>query len=206
MSLRDAACTGADTILVLPTLAYCALIWAEVVNPLVNFSNILETGLLEQALTDASLIVRLLNDMGYLVAQSVEEQTLLVNALKLDYSASKENTTTISNLLLEINSQFKPWLTRLYKDIVLGESNLVLNRIFDTLDVLHAIKVFQDRITFYSNQYIEACSRLTVFLDAINDYMGDTSVSRIIMRFVEFHQALYQNPFDDESGAGDYTV
>jgi hypothetical protein len=193
---------GADTILVFPTLAYFVMAWAEMIHPM-NLRPVIDDGTLHSALHDAALLTRLLNDLGSLAVQPVDDLAAIIDVLKSQATGDHAGQT-LGELLESNMKQYGPLLARLHKDIVHHEFNVSLNGLLGDLPLDSAVDIFGRRVTELADLYHQANERLQVTLGSISESLADESVSHLIRQFVEFHQMLYGHPHTELSG--DYTV
>jgi hypothetical protein len=192
---------SAGTIMVIPTLAYYIGVLGEIVRPIEGIDAIVDSGLLFDALYDAALLVRLLNDMGTrLLIQTHDERTALFDKLKA--KAAKSNARTLDVLLMESLDQFAALFTRIRKDVLHREFNLCLHDYASP--VMDALTLFEQEVGHVSQKYAEAQTRLKRNLHVISEVLNDHAVSELIGRFVKFHEVLYLHAYDEP--LGEYAV
>ncbi len=202
MSPARQARVGADTILCIPTLAYY-ISALNAVQPIRNFETVINEGLLEETLYCAALLTRLLNDLGSLVTQTGIERDELMRSLR-SYAVQHPTMTVIEVLHQNATHGMGTILSRIYKDIRFGEFNMGLYHLVEIGATQAALDIFEQRLTYFCLLYTQTHEHLMLSLDTINAVVSTNSISRIIERFIQFHQLLYANPHDNQ--AGDYTV
>jgi hypothetical protein len=195
---------GAHTILVAPTLAYYAAALAEIVNPNPFYYRVIEDGLLTEALYDAALLVRLLNDMGTdLLCQTDEQRRIFINGLRATYLKNADTLNTLPLLLLS-TADVNDTLTRIHKDVFHGEFNVCLFNLRNIQHVPDAITGFGQNLAHFALVYAEHSARLEENLKVIRERLNDDMVANIIQRFVQFHIALYAHRFT--TPVGEYAI
>jgi hypothetical protein len=176
---------SADAILVAPTLIYYArLLRADA-----------DRGTLVEAAFNAAVLVRLLNDLGSPMLIDHEQRAQFLSEL---VRSSRTATGSLPQLLKACLPRFGPLLARLHKDATHGEFNLGLYRL-ETLPASAALWPFRARLEHLARLYECHRANLSALLAAL-----PASVSRLISRFVQFHEALYARPHTSE--AGEYSV
>ena len=201
-ALDEWVTTSADTILVLPTIGYYIGVLCEKVTYQPNLPRIIESGLLENALFGASVLVRLLNDMGRLVIMSEDERDELMKALFAFAETCPHNT--ISELMVGASDRFGAALTRVQKDAYYGEFNMALNG-FDNLPPTPAnMAQLANSIEQLCTLYCDHKLRLRAQLDEIAAVMGNDLISDLTGHFVYFHEIMY-GQFHTDS-VGEYAV
>lgn len=198
--LLELAAIGAHSILVWPTLGYYISVLAEVLSPNERYIPIVEDGTIAETLYTAALLVRLLNDMGTgLLRQNFEPRELLLNMLTRTYQKNADTLNTITLLLLGTVDQDET-LTRLHKDLFHGEFNVCLHNVRHMRSVPDAIRVLGDNLVYFSHLYAEQRVRLDDLLATIAARMHDDTISKLIGRFVYFHEKLYANHYNKANG------
>jgi hypothetical protein len=193
---------GTDAILVVPTLAFYAGILAETVRPLDGYAAVLADNTLYRALTDAALLVRALNDCGTrLLEQNGAQRSMVMGQLAA--VARQPTCRTLSDVVQQARPQLATVLTRLRKDLAFGEFNVCLDGIRD-VPAAQAVDAFHDRLDHVSRAYRRARRSLEDTTRLLDRRLGASGVGDVITRFVEFHRAMYANPFSTE--LGEYAV
>jgi hypothetical protein len=190
---------GVDTILVIPTLAYYTGIVAEKVAEIGNFRTVIDNGEYSEALYNAALAVRLLNDVGTPLLVQPELRTNLVSMLR---DCGTTDLTFDEMMMLSVE-HFGSSLARLKKDMQHGEFNICLCDL-ERLSTQDAIDALEWRLGYVADTYARARRVLDERLQSINRRLGIGMVSDLIRRFVDFHAMLYLNPHTDPMG--EYTV
>lgn len=191
---------GASAILVMPTLAYYISVLTEIVQPLADMPFVILNGTLAEALYDAALLVRLLNDLGTtLLTLPEDEQAVMLNTLTLRYQKYTHTPPTILDFLAEAAGELD-LLTRLQKDILFGEFNVGLYGLSHIDSIPDALFVFGRHLSFFSQQYAHHRARLIDTLEVIDHSLQNDIVSKLVLRFVKFHEVLYSNPHYSDTG------
>ena len=203
MTRPQLADVGADAILVMPTLAYYVSVLAEIVRPLDQFPQVIEDGTLADALYDAALLVRLLNDIGTeLLVMPASEQAALLDTLRLRLAEQPE-AATLPNVLMAAGGQGTQF-TRIHKDVLFGEFNVSLYGLEDIFCGSKALQVFGDNLAYFSQLYSQQRASLGEAVHLINERLADERIGQLIIRFVQFHEELYSQPF--QTSAGEYAI
>ncbi|MBL8119068.1 MAG: hypothetical protein J0L63_17585 [Anaerolineae bacterium] len=190
---------GTQTVSVIPVLAYFAGLAGELARPQDEFQIIVENGLLEDAITTASTIVRLLNDMGLALTLPAGGRVSLIHKLWKYYEIHSGRVNTFSELLMRAGQQINA-LTRLRKDIYHGEFNICLQNLVFSDSVDYGIAQFDENLAYYSKVYRQSQMHLHQVLTMIDTQMRNSVVSQVIRRFVGFHEKIYANHYDTSMG------
>ncbi|GAB4530579.1 MAG: hypothetical protein OHK0046_51240 [Anaerolineae bacterium] len=201
-SLQDLIAINTHTILVIPVLTYYIAVLMEVLYPNAAIGQAYHSGVLPQALEDAALLVRLTNDLGTGLMTDQQYVTNLFNEL-YGSSTSQPAGQTLGGFLLAEASR-TPMLTRIHKDIAYGEYNISLYRLMDAPLSMETLLVFSTSIAHLHKVYQQRKARMTANLSTLTDMLGDDRASRMIKRFVDFHEHIYRYSFDGQ--AGDYAT
>lgn len=190
---------GANTIMVRPLLGYYIAVIAEEIRLIPYYDAIVENGVLLKALEDAAMLSRLLNDLGpLLLEQSETDRSELTS--KLQQAQRQHQFESFRDLILYVADQSDHTLTRLKKDAKFGEFNLCLYEPYRSNSIPEAIDSFYDQLRFLSCVYKERWTRLQESLDIINSETHSTLISKIILRFLYFHDQMYRTFFDKPEG------
>lgn len=204
LTLAQRAAIGTDAILVAPTLAYYVAVLAAQGQAPRDLTDTIQDGSLPQALTDAALLVRLLNDLGSdLLTLPVEARTALQSVLTERYHERSDALPTLAALIMDLAADY-PQLTRLEKDLVWGEFNVGIDPVRDSHAVADALAAFETNVGYYAELYQTCRHQLTGTLHAINTRLRDTTISQLIMRFVRFHEIMYGQSY--QTHAGEYAI
>ncbi len=194
--------TGTESIMVIPTLAYYTGLINEVVRPVRGYSAVLADGSLGRLLTDAALLVRLVNDAGTrLLEQAPADRAFLI--ARLSARARTSPGIELSGLLWRAQAAEGALLTRLKKDIGFGEFNVCLDGIRQ-LPAGQALEQFQARLEYVTGLYHRTLDSLTAGAAQLQARLGTALVGAPALGFVGFHQRLYRKTFDAQMG--DYAV
>jgi hypothetical protein len=190
---------GTDSIMVVPTLAYYVGLIAERIRPMTEYKSIVFDGSLLEALEDAALLVRLLNDMGTpVLEQSQKEREVLVAQLISHYDPTTQHT--FQDWLNVVTCEHGIMFSRLRKDCMYGEFNVCLHQARNAASLAHACEIFVEDLLVISNIYEETKARLYERLAEMNGRLGDQLLGKLISRFVEFHKVIYSQPFNEAHG------
>lgn len=199
LDLAERLRTGTDTILVKPTLGYCVGAVAESVRPLKGFAAVVEDGTLQGVLEDAALLTRILNDVGTkLLGLSNDELRGLLD--RLETLAQAFRSGTLREVLLASMGELGHLFTRIRKDLVHREFNVCLDQVSEAGSAHDGLAVFGRDLLETARIYRERGRAFTEGLDALSERLGDEVVSRMIQRFVTFHEVLYTHAHDDVRG------
>lgn len=194
MSLDERISASTDAILVAPVLGYYVAVLAECIYNLPNFDAVLASGHLDAALREASLIVRLLNDLGTLTRLSPQETDRLIDSIQQEAHPGE----TIMEVI--IRAKIGTHITRLQKDAQHGEFNLALHGIGDQTVCERSLKDLSERLTYLRAVYKTSYNNLEKALFAVEQYEGHGFVRTLIHRFVRFHEMMYGNSYQAETG------
>jgi len=194
---------GADSILVMPVLVYYTAVLGEILRPRRGLRSLAENGALAGVMRDAALLVRLLNDLGTpLVMLSPTEQEVLVDMLIVYYQTNPSDMRTLSDVLIGIDDM--SLLTRIRKDLEFNEFNVALYGTLDIQPVPKAIKAFGRNLVYFTQLYHHRYACLREDLDAISRALNDDRIGALALRFVGFHEYLYNSPFN--TTVGEYAI
>lgn len=188
---------GSDTMLVIPTVGYYVALMGEILRPTLAYSTILSNGDLVLALKDASLLVRLLNDIGTgVLTQSSNERQEMINIMH-EKSDQAEN---FELLLYNMTETSGLALTRLKKDLKYGEFNVGLHAALLAENTADAINIFEEQLDYLTTLYDQTQQSLDQVAKRLSIQWGGTALAEIIVRFVRFHEITYSMASDDSSG------
>jgi len=119
---------------------------------------------------------------------------------KLEERSREHDDASLIELLVRIGREYAP-LNRIWKDACLGEFNICL---YDPSS-LEAISSFGRRLALCAKAYSVHQAKLASELRRIDDGLKDDRISQIILRFVRFHERLYDSHYHDTVD-GDYAV
>ncbi len=203
MTLEELTNIGTHTVSVIPVLAYFAGILTEEITLQSGLKSIVEDGLLENALTTAAVITRLLNDIGVVATYSTGKRTSLIHTLWKSYESRPMHVQTITQLLCHVASKTEA-LTRFQKDIMYGEFNICLHNLAFTESIEYGISIFGENLTYFSQLYRHSTIQLRDQLAMIDQRMQNKTISSLIMGFINFHEQIYTRRFD--TAAGEYVA
>lgn len=199
MTLEELTNVGTHTVSVIPVLAYFAGILAEEINGQSGIQSIVEDGLLENALTTAAVITRLLNDIGVVATYSTGKRTSLIHTLWKSYESRPMHVQTINQLLCHVANKTEA-LTRFQKDIMYGEFNICLHNLAYTESMEYGISIFGENLAYFSQLYRQSAIQLRDQLSTIDRRMQNKTISSLIMGFINFHEQIYTHRFDTIAG------
>ena len=202
-SAEEVLSISTHSILVIPVLTYYIAVLKELLeqNPAIKVVH--ENGLLHQALSDAALMVRLLNDLGTPLLVSSHDHAALFNNLYEQSQHYMNGSRTLGEFLLEMAST-NPLLTRIHKDLAFGEFNVSLQNIAHLPLSPETLLLFGTNVIFLHHRYAQCRRRLEKNLSILEAELGDSVASQLIQRFVDFHEYIYGYRFDSQ--AGDYAT
>lgn len=188
-----------DAIMVVPTMAYYVAHFVERVAPNPHYQELLDNGILLAALEKTALLVRILNDLGTdVVEQSDDAHAAWIAELRK--SQEQQHYSSFIELMMEYIPNKGVSFTRLKKDVIFGEYNLALHFPRLETDVEQAIEIFYQQLCFVSRLYRENWAELIELCSIIEHKMGTSMVSKLLLRFVQYHQSFYRNSFEESSG------
>jgi hypothetical protein len=202
MTLPELVNSGAWAILVAPTLAYYSVLMIEALQLDDRLAPLIETHALEEAVFDAALLVRLLNDLGPLVTLNAREQKAAIDLLMARYRKNPQDFDRIHDLL-ETTDEIRHLLTRIRKDVQHGEFNVALYNLADK-PPMTALLTFQSRVAYFCQIYVRRREHLEQTLDAISKILGDDRISTMILRMITFHQVMYT--YEHTTPKGEFAV
>jgi|GEM_PF-923645 len=202
---RDTLLTvSTDTILVIPVLTYYIAVLAEALEPNPMLIQVLQNGVLCQALEDAALMVRLLNDIGTNLVATDEFHRGMLDDLYAEVSLSVSKPTPTFSHILNRYSETAEFMTRIRKDLTYSEFNVSLHNLMAAPCTPISLLLFADNLLYFKQQYKLRQSRLKDNLKIIARTMGNEVNSGLIHKFVYFHERIYRYQFDQQ--AGDYAT
>lgn len=188
-----------NTILVIPVLTYYISVLTEVLQPNRGLGTLIENGTLQKALEDAALMVRLLNDLGTGLVVTNQYHSTLLNDLYAKLPPSANPETTFADMLMEHSKQVQ-LMTRIRKDISFAEYNVSLHSLMTSPPTTTTLLLFGSNLVYYQQLYRQARERLNTNLQIIRQTLRTENVSHLIEQFVVFHEHIYQQNFDEQSG------
>ena len=204
LSQQELVETGTQTILVAPTLGYFTAIFGEMANKDPGYLATLDDGSLAEIFTNASLLVRLQNDIGTtLLSMDQHQRKSLIHDLPLHYQLPQDSVDTPAIALLK-QAATRPLFTRFRKDLFNGEFNICLYLVYQTHNLGEGLAVLTDELNYFADLYQHSRTLLRTQLAELEARLSDRRITEIIRRFVDFHEQLYLNPYEDISG--DYAI
>ncbi len=195
---------GLNSILTVPTLAYCIGALHEV-KPCKNFKTVIDNGLLYSAMADGALLVRLLNDVGtHLLRMNASDRSSLYEKLKI--YRSNDQFDSIFAYLHFLSSREELFLSfaRIRKDLQHGEFNICLDSLANQSSIAENLYLFCQNIDYSAELYQQKYQILSQKLTQLSTVLGNEQASKIILHFVQFHE--YKYSFEFESPRGDYAI
>jgi hypothetical protein len=192
-----------NTILVIPVLTFYVSVLTEALAPNPALADVIRDGALFEALEDAALMVRLLNDLGTNLVVTNQFHPTLLNELYGRLPPSADPNTTFADMLLEHSRQVG-LMTRIRKDISFAEFNVSLHNLMTSPPTTTSLLLFGSNLVYFQNRYRACGERLHQNLQIIRQMLKTEAVSTLIDQFVRFHEHIYQHQFDEQ--AGDYAT
>jgi hypothetical protein len=192
---------GAHSILVSPSLAYAICVMYEVLVPLPAYPSVISDGSLGDAIIEASLLIRLQNDIGpHLLRMPPGQRAVLLSTVaRRSAETGCVTADDLLDLLLRVGRD-DPSFTRLDKDLARGETNVALWHPRRARDAVSALSALSDSLAFFAAQHDQHSARLATCLAALDDRLGDQRASVIIRRFVQFHDRMFGLPHTEKTG------
>lgn len=193
LSRLELASLGAQTILIAPTLAFVLGALMERIRPVDGYAEIIANGWINDVLSDAALMIRLLNDVGTrLLRMPPVQQAAALHAI----------TGRDGDRGLELlhDHGHDPVFTRLHKDLINGESNVALWHARRAKGPKEAWLALAESLAYFANLYTQHSARLAAGLAALDERLGDRRASSVIERLVRFHEHMYSHPHMEPAG------
>ena len=195
-NLDDRLAQGTSTILVSAVLSYYFAAFDKLREEQFVASD--DTlALLSDTFDSASLLIRLLNDIG----PKLLTDKSLIDDLVVGLETCKErfpDSESIFELLLMITEN-NPDMTRISKDLHFNEYNILLDSL-EGLDIDEAIKQVKYILTELNTLYADHKAKLKANIERLDELLDDRSFGKLVSEFVGFHEYLYQLPHDQNSG------
>jgi hypothetical protein len=205
LSRMELALLGAQTIMVVPTLAYGMGVLAVTGAGVAQLQPVLADGSLADVLFDAALLVRLQNDVGTkLLKMPPARQERLVRRLTRRAVERRYVEAADALTLLTEEAEAEIALTRLHKDILKEEFNVALWHARRAADAGAALRAFGDSLDFLSTLYALHDERMMAGLKVLDGRLGDRRMTTVIERFVRFHEHMYSHRFTER--VGEYAI
>lgn len=190
LSRLELATVGAHSVLVVPTLAYCLAVIADLTHPVPGLAATLDDGSLVETLYDAAVLSRLLNDAGTgLLRLSPPARRAALRRARVEAAGA--------GLAASLTG---PRFTRLAKDLTHREFNICLYAARRAADPVAAFTALESDLEYFGGLYALHTTRLTEALDRLTTRVGDPRPAALVGRFVRFHVELYANPYQEASG------
>jgi len=199
MTLEELTNIGTHTVSVIPVLAYYIGVLTEVIDQDPEIAGVIEDGLLEDALSTAATIIRILNDMGVVATYSTGKRTSLIHTLWKTAESRPMNVQTITQLLCHVANKTEA-LTRFQKDIMYGEFNICLHNLAYTESIEYGISIFGENLTYFAQLYRHSQMHLRDVLAGLDRRLKNNNVSNLINGFINFHEQIYTHRFDTTAG------
>lgn len=192
-----------DTILVIPVLTYYTAVLMEKLDRNPALGTLIESGALFEAMEDAALLTRLLNDIGTNLVATDQFYAHLLNDLYMQLSPTASHVATLGDLLLR-HGERSELMTRIRKDVTFAEFNVSLHNLMTAPPTPLSLLLFGNNLVYFQHLYRERRNRLINNLQIIRQTLKNDSVVALIEGFVRFHEYIYQYQFDEQ--AGDYAT
>jgi hypothetical protein len=206
LALEERLDAGAYTILVIPTLGYFISALVRVTGTDARLERMVDEGTLDGALYDAALLVRLQNDIG-MGLLTFDDSARLSFLHKVEERGREREGESFSGLITRIGREY-PALNRIWKDASLGEFNVCLSGIGRASFSSEILSEFGLRLALFAEIYSAHKAKLASKLremQRIKDGLKKDRISQIILRFVRFHEQLYDGHYHDTVD-GDYAI
>jgi hypothetical protein len=190
----ELALVGAHSALVVPTLGYTLAVVADLVDPVPGLAEAVTDGGLPDALYDAALVCRLLNDVGPGLLRLGRDARR--NAMRRVRAEAGRGDLTAALT----GTRF----TRLAKDLTHGEFNVCLYGARRAADPAAALAALESDLDHFAGLYALHRARLTESLARLTARLGDPRPATVVDRFVRFQARLYANPY--QGAAGEYAI
>ncbi len=192
---------GTSTILVPAVLAYYFAVLAEIKEN-ERLAKVIENGLVQQIFDDAALMIRLLNDIGPAFLRDTQLAINLTDELHQLYDSDQSQQLDIFQLLSTVATQ-TPELTRIHKDLVFDEFNILLDSLTG-YNTSEAIDYTGYVLESAADTYARLENRLMHNIEILNEALDDKSYGQLALRFVHFHEKMYSNAH--HKNTGEYAV
>jgi hypothetical protein len=186
----ELALVGAHSALVVPTLGYTLAVVADLVHPIPGLADAVADGSLPNALYDAALVCRLLNDVGPGLLR------LGRNARRQAIRQAHGGSGCVDLAAALTGTRF----TRLAKDLTHGEFNVCLYAARRATGPAAALAALESDLDHFAGLYALHRARLAEALARLTARLGDPRPAAVVNRFVRFQARLYANPYRDASG------
>jgi len=193
LSRLELASLGAQTILIAPTLAFVLGALLEKVHPVAGYAKIIANGWINDVLSDAALVIRLLNDVGTRLLRMPPVQQAAALHVLTGRGGEK-------GLELLHDRGYDPIFTRLHKDLVNGESNVALWHARRANDPKEIWLALAESLAYFADLYAQHSARLAAGLAALDERVGDQRASAVIERLVRFHERMYSHTHTELAG------
>ncbi|WP_344306222.1 hypothetical protein [Fodinicola feengrottensis] len=201
LSRDDLVLTSTQTILVTPTLGYFGTVFGEILGDDPGYHAALDDGSLLAAFDTGSLLVRLQNDIGTpLLLMPRTERTAFLQHLR---DRAEPLDTAISLLTKAVN---EPVLNRFRKDLLNGEFNICLYEVYRSDSLRTGMDAFANGLDFFADLYARNKVAFGEQLTDLDGRLHDHRTTVMARRFVDFHEKMYTQAYDDYDMAGDYAV
>jgi hypothetical protein len=212
LPLSELADIGTRSILVTATLAYFTGVLGEILDPQDDLAAIIDDGTLDDAVSTAALMVRLLNDVGVPLQLSPADRDLFIRALGHHYDMHMAQIDNIAQLLVsaaedaDFQARFNnaALLTRFHKDALAGEFNICLHNLAYTDSVEDGLAMLHENLGYFSQVYQQSEQHLQGVLGEISARLASPTIATLIWRFVQFYATLYGKPY--KTSAGEYVA
>jgi hypothetical protein len=190
---------GMHTASVVPVLAYFAGVLTEIITAEPMLHVVLQDGTLEDALSTAAVIVRLVNDVGMLLMLSQNERKTVMETLRAHHDQNATDIDTIDYMLMSAPDEYS-MLTRLQKDLMHGEFNIGLHNLAYSNSVGEALTLLDNNLANLSELYYRSQTHLHDLLASIDRRITNRTLSNLIAGFVRFHEMIYAEPYNSDIG------
>lgn len=123
----------------------------------------------------------------------------MLQGIRDQYRLRPDNNSTITELIINAAIQDER-LTRFHKDTLYGEFNVCLNNLAYTSSVDEGLALLEANLAQLTHLYHESQQHLEMVLKQIDDCLNSTVITKLIARFVGFHQQIYAQRYNTPSG------
>jgi hypothetical protein len=197
LALRTRLSLGADTILVVPTVAFLLIVAIQPTIGSSRLADVTESGLLKTALERTAVIVRLLNDIGAPLLHHSARRRLFADTV--DATARANGNSTLTDVVVRA-AHLDAAGARLQKDALHGEFNICLDGIREHRATPTTLTAFHHRVTFFAEQFDTAKRELAHCLTELDRRLQTPAPSELIRRFVDFNEQVYSRAFTSTEG------
>ena len=202
----------APEIMVGYTISYFSVYMARELQILRELSHVFASNLFQSVAEKVDILVRILNDIGYLAFCPTELIPSVFTELERLHLENTSQTSSIV-LLFEYCCEYSGFsssslrlIQRLAKDFILGEDNIVRDycNLSSERSVIEELAFIQESVLYYSRIYQATKEEFFQASRELTQVLKLSIFSKLAENFVFFHEQIYQQDF--RTMAGDYAV